>query len=141
MWGRMSFRHFHQPLFAPPHCRYSPDLLSPEIVSFVGSHDQLPVAVFGVGGDIGAVIVGTPMALATWLTTDLLARLKLGRLEGAPARSAAPLIHVGVVAPALAGVEDANRFRNCCKKFIPRPRQGLFSRLQNRQTAVAINRR
>ncbi|MCL4852102.1 MAG: hypothetical protein KJZ78_12075 [Bryobacteraceae bacterium] len=56
------------------------------------------VAVLGIGGDLGAVIITAPLALAIGLATDFLTRLELGRPEGALAISAAPQIHTGVVA-------------------------------------------
>ena len=57
------------------------------------------IPIFGIGGQLCAVIVGTPPALALGQAANFLTRLEPGRLELALAISAAPQVHTGVVAP------------------------------------------
>jgi hypothetical protein len=56
------------------------------------------LAVFGIGGEFGAVIVGAATALAAGLAANGLAALKLRRLEDLMAVEATPFTHMnGVV--------------------------------------------
>ena len=57
------------------------------------------LSIFGIGGQLCAVVVGAPAALALRQTANFLTRLERGWLELLLAVSAAPQVHTGVVAP------------------------------------------
>ena len=56
------------------------------------------LSILGIGGQLCAVILGPPPALALGQAANFLTRLEQGRLELALAISAAPQVHTGVVA-------------------------------------------
>ena len=100
------------------------------------------LAVFGIGGDFGAVIIGAATALAVGSAADGLAGLELRRLEDLLAVEATPFTHMnGVVSSRrhdwpLAAAE----FRNCCRVATASPPMASAADYIAGENAVVLNR-
>ena len=99
------------------------------------------IAVFGIGGEFGAVIIGAATALALGLTANGLAALELRRLEDLLAVEATPFTHMnGVVSSRRTSSAARPEFRNCCRVPTASPPMASLADYITGEIAVVLNR-
>jgi hypothetical protein len=99
------------------------------------------VAVFGIGSEFTAVIIGATTALAVGFAADRLAALELRRLEILLAVEATPFTHMnGVVSSRQTSSPVASEFRNCCRVATASPPMASLADYITGENAVVLNR-
>jgi hypothetical protein len=99
------------------------------------------VAVFGIGGEFTAVIIGAPTALAVGLAAYGLAALELRRLEILLAVEATPFTHMnGVFSSRRTSSAARREFRNCCRVATASPPMASLADYITGENAVVSNR-